>query len=100
MINSKNSTVSQLIILFLHCHSSVFAENCRYLMYKYSIPLFLWHGDFNHILRLIIDSTEHSASICNTIATVEELCNIRDNVMYTDLRQNEVKLLIEAICIE
>ena len=35
MINSKNSTVRELITHFLTTESSVFAENCRYLMYKY-----------------------------------------------------------------
>ena len=34
MINSKNSTVLELIAHFLTTESSVIAENCRYLMYK------------------------------------------------------------------
>ena len=34
MINSKNSTIRELIVHFLTTESSLFAENCRHLMYS------------------------------------------------------------------
>ena len=41
MLNSRNLTVFKLIRLFLQSDSSTSAENVRYLMYKYEIPIFL-----------------------------------------------------------
>ena len=42
MLNSRNLTVFKVIRLFLKSDSSTFAENVRYLMYKYEIPIFAW----------------------------------------------------------
>ena len=41
MLNSWNLTVFKLIRLFLKGNSSTFAENVRYLMYKYEISIFV-----------------------------------------------------------
>ena len=46
MLNSRNLTVFKLIRLFLKRDFSTFAENVRYLMYKYEIPIFVWERDF------------------------------------------------------
>ena len=43
MLNSRNLTVFKRIRLFLQTNSSTSAENVRYLMYKYEIPIF-WRG--------------------------------------------------------
>ena len=40
MLNSRNLIVSNQIRLFLKGDSSIFAENVRYFMYKYEIPIF------------------------------------------------------------
>ena len=40
MLNSRNLTVFKRIRLFLQSNSSTSAENVRYLMYKYEIPIF------------------------------------------------------------
>ena len=39
VINSNNRTMASLINTFLTCESSVFADNYKYLMYKYNIPM-------------------------------------------------------------
>ena len=46
MLNSRNLTVFKRIRLFLKSDSSTFAENVRYLMYKYEIPIFVCY--FSH----------------------------------------------------
>ena len=51
MINSKNSTHRELIAHFLTTESSVFAENCRYLMYKYDISVFVWYGSIYDVMN-------------------------------------------------
>ena len=50
VINSYNITVTSLINTFLNCESSVFAENYRYIMYKYNIPSTLWRSDFKTLI--------------------------------------------------
>ena len=49
MLNSWNLTVYKLIRLFLQSNSSTFAENVRYLMYKYEI-LFLFGKEISVML--------------------------------------------------
>ena len=67
MINSKNSTVRELIAHFLTTESSVFAENCRYLMYKYDISVFAWYGSLYDVMNCIKNiqnvSNEHASDI-------------------------------------
>ena len=49
MLNSRNLTVFKLIRLFLQSDSSTSAENVRYLMYKYEIPIF-WGKEISVML--------------------------------------------------
>ena len=44
LISCKHDTGKALIQICLSCESSLFAGNCRYLMYKYNIHVFAWHG--------------------------------------------------------
>ena len=53
MINSKNSTVRKLITHFLTTESSVFAENCRYLIHKYDISVFARYGSLYDVMNCI-----------------------------------------------
>ena len=53
MLNSRNLTVFKLIRLFLKSDSSTFAENVRYLMYKYEIPIFVWESDFSDVIKYV-----------------------------------------------
>ena len=97
MINSKNSTVRELIAHFLITESSVFAENCRYLMYKYDISVFAWYGSLYDVMKNIQDLSNEQA---RNIASIKELFKIRDNVVhvYSELSPLEANTLIELIC--
>ena len=55
MIDSKNSTVRELIAHFLTTESSVFAENCRYLMYKYDTFVFARYGSIHDVMNCIMN---------------------------------------------
>ena len=48
--------MASLINTFLTCESSVFAENYRYLMYKYNIPMIMWRSDLKTLLSYISNS--------------------------------------------
>ena len=51
MLNSRNLTVFKRIRLFLQSDSSTSAENVRYLMYKYEIPIF-WGKRFQRCYKI------------------------------------------------
>ena len=53
LMTRKKKTVTSLINTFLNCESSVFAENYRYIMYKYNIPSTLWRSDFKTFISNI-----------------------------------------------
>ena len=98
MINSKNSTVRELIAHFLTTESSVFAENCRYLMYKYDISVFAWYGSLYDVMNCIKNIQNVSNEHASNIASIKELCKIRDKVVYSELSPLEANTLIELIC--
>ena len=83
MINSKNSTVRELIAHFLTTESSVFAENCIYLMYKYDISVFAWYGSLYDVMSYIKYIQNLSNEHASNIASIKELCKIRDKVVYS-----------------
>ena len=90
MLNSRNLTVFKLIRLFLQSDSSAFAENVRYLMYKYEIPTFVRERDFSNVISPIQ---------LNEVDSVKELCKMRDNVLLSDLSKRDIQILIDVICI-
>ena len=99
MINSKNSTVRELIAHFLTTESSVFAENCRYLMYKYDMSAFAWYGSLYDVMNSIKNIQNLSNEHASNVASIKELCKIRDKVaMYSELSPLEANSLIELIC--
>ena len=98
MINSKNSTVRELIANFLTTESSVFAENCRYLMYKYDISVFACYGSLYDVMNCIKNIQNVSNEHASNIASIKELCKIRDKVVYSELSPLEANTLIELIC--
>ena len=53
MLNSRNLTVFKLIRLYLQSDSWNFAENVRYFMYKYEIPVFVWEKDFSLVIKYV-----------------------------------------------
>ena len=98
MINSKNSTVCELIAYFLTTESSVFAENCRYLMYKYDISVFAWYRSLYYVTDCIKNIEKVSNEHASNIASIKELCKIRDKVVYSELSLLETNTMIELLC--
>ena len=100
VINSDNTTLTSLINTFLNCESSVFAENYRYIMYKYNIPSTLWRSDFKTFISNIsyIDDINDWQRI--NISTLQELCKMRDGILYSGLTTQEIEVLIDFICTE
>ena len=80
MINSKNSTVRQIIAHILTPESSVVAGNCRYLMYKYDIFVFAWYGGLYKVMNKNIQNLSNEQA--SNIDSIKELCKIGDRVVY------------------
>ena len=82
MIKSKKSTVRKLIAHFLTTESSVFAENCRYLIFKYDISVFAWYGSLYDVMTSIKNIQNLSNEHASNIASIKDLYKIRDKVVY------------------
>ena len=78
--------------------SSVFAENCRYLMYKYDISMFSWYRSLYDVMNCINNIPNVSNAHVSNIAYNTEMCKIRDKVVYSELSPLEANTLIELIC--
>ena len=84
MINSKN-TVRELIAHYLTTEFSVFAENCRYLVYKYDISVFAWNGSLYDVMNCIKNIKKLSNEHASNIASIKELRKIRGKEVYSEL---------------
>ena len=96
--NTKTAPFVNFIAHFLTTKSSVFAENCRYLMYKYDISVFAWYGSLYDVMNCIKNIQNVSNEHASRIASIKELCKIRDKVVYSELSPLEANTLIELIC--
>ena len=69
-----------------------------FLMYKYDISVLAWYGSLYDVMNCIKDihnvPNEHSSNI----ASIKELCKIRDKVLYSELSPLKANTLIELIC--
>ena len=99
MINTiyKNSTVRELIAHFLTTESPVFAENCRYLIFKYDNSVFAWYGSLYDFVNCIKNIQNVSNEHAGNIASIKELYKIRNKVVYSELSSLEANTLIELI---
>ena len=53
MIHSDNDTVKVMTAFFLSTEASFLAENFRYIMYTYKIPMFAWYKELSVLLKCI-----------------------------------------------
>ena len=97
MLNSRNITVFILIRLFLQSDSSNFAENVRYLMYKYEIPIFCLRKSFQWCYKICAFNKQVISPIqLSEVDSVKELCKMRDGVLFSDLSKRDIQILIDV----
>lgn len=99
MINSRNNTVRDMTTFLLTRETSTLAENYRFIMYTYSIPVFLWQKSLSGVLKLCTSKQLNSLSELNVISTVKELINIRDQLVDSPLSPIEAGMLINELCV-
>ena len=99
MLNSRNLTVFKHISWFLKSDSSTFAENVRYSMYKYEIPIFVWERDFSDVIKYVYNKQVISPTQLSEVDSVKELCKMRDGLIFSDLSKRDIQILIDLFCI-
>ena len=73
-------------------------------MYKYNIPSTLWRSDFETLILNISYTDDindwQRVNIRINISTIQELCKMRDGILYSGLTTKEIQVLIDFICTE
>ena len=99
MIHSDNDTVRLMTALFLSTEASSLAENFRYIMYTYKIPMFAWYKELSVLLKCITCPGLRSDIELSNIDTVRELLSIRDEVSVCPISHSAAGTLVDDICI-
>ena len=82
----------------LRCKNSSFADNYRYLSYKYNLTNSDWINDIGFLFAMV-EIKSHSGINNLDVSTVKELCHMKDNSYYNILFFHDLIKLIEDICI-
>ena len=69
-------------------------------MYKYNIPSTLWRRDFKTLILNISYTDDINDWQRINISTIQELCKMRDGILYSGLNTQEIQVLIDFICTE
>ena len=69
-------------------------------MYKYNIASTLWRSDFKTLILNISYTDDINDWQRINISTLQELCKLRDSILYSDLTTQEIEVLIDFICTE
>ena len=99
MIHSNNITVYTIIDVLLNSKSSIFAENFRYLNFKYKLCRDDWNGDLNGLINKVRSHDVISRDQHIIVQNIRELCNIRDGIYTSVLNKREIQSIIDDICI-
>ena len=97
-MHHRNELVRLLLHVKLASANSVFAENVRYLSFRYKIT----REDLNKPHAVLLGNVFfftplHIQSTCQTIV---ELCNIRDGLSFCDgLNYSNIICILNALCL-
>ena len=77
--------ISYLLFTKLRCKHSCFADNFRYLSYKYELYLSDWEKDVSFLMgkvKLKLNTLYHRSTLSHTVS---ELCEMRDeNIVWNE----------------
>ena len=96
---NHSTTCSSLLKTILHCKHSTFADNFRYLSYKYHLEFSDWFINLSHLMgKVKMKNNELYPSQPETNILLE-LCEMRDDLFYELLSNEEITKLIDIICL-
>ena len=96
-----NNICNNLLSTKLSCKYSCFADNFRYLSYKYDLCTTDWNGDISFLMGKVKMKIKEIYLAPIEAEIVKELCSMRDN-MYTctsEFTRNELVDFIDHICL-
>ena len=99
MIHSDNDTVRLMTVFFLLTEASFLAEDFRYIMNTYNIPMFIWYKELSVLLKCLTYPSLLSDIELSNIDTVQELLSIRDEILICSISHSAAGTLIDDICI-
>ena len=86
---NNNNMCAQILKVKLRCKNSSFADNYRYLSYKYNLTNSDWINDIGSLLAKV-EIKSHSGINNLDVSTVKELCHMRDNSYYNILSYDDL----------
>ena len=98
-VHSDNDTVRLMTTFFLSTEASFSAENFRYFMYIYNIPMFAWYKELSVLLKCLTYPSSLSDIGLSNIDTVQEILSIRDEVLICPISHLAAGTLSDDICI-
>ena len=101
-MNHSNKVCKTILKSKLCCPKSTFSENYHFLSYKYKLSNSDWCIELDHLLSKVKMKANDLYTMYNPVVyCVRELCFIRDNLMFCNiLNYNEIRILIDLLCIE
>ena len=68
-------------------------------MYKYEIAILVWERDFSDVIKYVHNKQVISPIQLSEVASVKELCKMRNSLLFSDLSKRDIQILIDLICI-
>ena len=99
MMHSDNDTVRLMITFFLSTEASLIADNFRYIMHAYEIPMSAWYKELFVLLKCITCPSSLSDIELSNIDTIRELLSIRDEVLICPISHTAAGTSIDEFCI-
>ena len=94
---NHNSVCKHVFSVKLMCKNSCFADNYRYLSYRYDLCRSDWNKDISYLMGKVkmkrVLSSPRDSSI------VRELCKMRDELDFSILSCEMINALLTDICI-
>ena len=95
----NNNVCKHILSIKLRCRGSCFADNFRFLSYKYN----LCDSDWNQKLSFLMGKVKMKLNILYPkspeASAIRELCKMRDEFFYDVFSIQQLDLMINEICV-
>ena len=95
---THNNVCRQLLLSKLFCKNSCFADNYRFLSYKYEISASDWEQDLSYLMGKVKMKLKCLYPPPFEVETLRELCDMRESTWQNVFTSAELECLIENIC--
>ena len=94
---NHNSVCKHVFSIKLMCKNSCFADNYRYLSYRYDLCRSDWNTDISYLMGKV--KMKCVLPIPRDSSIVRELCKMRDELDFIILSSEMINTLLTDICI-